>query len=35
MNNNKDPMDQIITEDLLREAEAIDEETESSYRFRV
>lgn len=30
MNNNKDPMDQIITEDLLREAEAIDEETEAA-----
>lgn len=30
MNNNKDPMDQIITEDLLREAEAIDEEIEAA-----
>lgn len=30
MNNNKDPMDQIITEDLLREAETIDEEIEAA-----
>ena len=30
MNNNKDPMDQMIVDDLLKEAASIDEEIEKA-----